>query len=227
MKANTNSGLVWNCGNAKGEKIEVANQNWIQIVEIVATGYQLDASKILAACEKEVQDAKNANADLQKTVETQKTAAEQSAAQIAFLVENVESCEKSAGNTQNAIADLQKQLQTRENIILELQKTAQDNDNANAKQIADLEEDVAACEKEVQDAQNANDNLQKTVQNKEQEIADLQKSIQESKQSNPEPESAQLTLSNARFADGRYYNSGSFNLAPNTAIDGSKLHSNR
>jgi len=45
---------------------------------------------------------------------------------------------------------------------------------------------------------------------------------------NPEPvilkESAQLTLSNPRFADGLYYNSGSFKLAPEAAIDGSWIN---
>ena len=38
---------------------------------------------------------------------------------------------------------------------------------------------------------------------------------------NPEPESVQLTLSNPKFADNKYYNSGAFNLSPNAAIDGS------
>merc|ERR1711933_479551 len=149
-----------------------------------------------------------------------KAAAEQSAAEIAFLVENVDNCEKSAENTQNAIADLQKQLQNAQNANADLQKAVENKEN----ELSDLQKTVQTKEQKIAD-------LQKTIQNKEQQIDDLQKSIQDCNEDydyadTTEPKSVQLTLSNARFADGLYYNSGSHNLAPQTAIDGTWINHN-
>ena len=150
VESRINTGLKWNCNFAEGDSISVKNKNnYIHFTELTAAGYIKPSGPTpVEQCEAAA-----------------KAAAEQSAAQIAFLVENVESCEQSAGNTQNAIADLQKQLQARGNIILDLQKTIQDNDNANVVLLQNLQKTVA--------------DLQQSVQNKENVIADLQKSVQE------------------------------------------------
>ena len=95
-----------------------------------------------------------------------------------------------------------------------------------AAQIASLAESVATCEKSAENSQNAIADLQKQLQNSQNIILDLQKSVQNKEQEIADlkksaiaakPKTVQsLTLSNARFADGLYYN----NLAPWTAIDG-------
>ena len=87
--------------------------------------------------------------------------------------------------------------------------------NLQADKIADLEENYASCQEE---KENAIGKLYALIQDNEQVIADLQQTVENSLPM------VQLTLSNPKFADNKYYNSGAHNLAPSAAIDGSWIN---